>query len=102
MSVRIGYTFSSQKALRTIHESVSANERKSSGLTRMRRSRHVVQATEALCRRGFDRCFICDSSDEVCSSLTIAEGFMLSMSPSWCAVIAKASDSDFRVESPSD
>jgi hypothetical protein len=35
----------------------------------MRLSRHDVHATEALCRRVFGCRLICDSSDEVCSSL---------------------------------
>ena len=46
------------------------------GLTRMRRSRQDVHATDALWRRAFMFCFVCDSSDEVCSSLMIVEVFM--------------------------
>lgn len=102
MSVRIEYISSFQRVLRTFHESVSGIERKSSGLTRMRRSRHVVQAAEALCRRVFGLCLICDSSDEVCSSLTIVEGFILELASLCCVTTAEAVDGELYVDSSSE
>lgn len=71
LSARIVYMPSFQKVQRTVRESVSGFSSIEDGLTRMRRSRHEVHATDALWRRIFAFCFACDSSDEVCSSLMI-------------------------------